>query len=88
MLNVEQMLESVREEGRREGKSEAAKSQLRLFFIKHLILFVLGCFIGGGTAVENGQPLGVVVFCAVITGFILSFIKWILFGVVLTILGC
>ena len=28
------------------------------------------------------------VLCAVITGFVFSFIKWILFGVVLTILGC
>lgn len=88
MLNFEQKLESAREKGRREGKAEAAKSQFKFLLVKHLIWFAFGCFIGGGAALENGQPLDVVVLCAVITGFVFSFIKWILFGVVLTILGC
>ena len=88
MPNVEQKLEEAREEGRREGKAAAAKYRLKFLLFKHLIWFAFGCFIGGGAALENGQPLDVVVLCAVITGFVFSFIKWILFGVVLTILGC
>ena len=82
MPNAGQSLEEAREEGRREGKAEAAKSQLKLFLVKHLILFALGCFIGGGVAIESGQSAGVVVLCAGITGFFFSFIKWILFGVI------
>ena len=88
MTHWEQKLEETREEGWREGKSAAAKSQFKFLLVKHLIWFALGCFIGGGAAIGNGQPLGVVVLCAVITGFVLSFIKLILFGVFLTILGC
>ena len=87
-MDFQKQLNQAKEEGRKEAQRELAKSELRYRLLKHLICFAFGCFIGGGVAIENGQPLGVVVLCAVITGFILGFIKWILFGVVLTILGC
>lgn len=87
-MDFQKQLNQAKEEGRKEAQREQAKSELRYRLFKHLIWFAIGCFIGGGAAIENGQPLDVVVLCAVITGFVFSFIKWILFGVVLTILGC
>ena len=81
-------IEKAKEEGKREAEKEHAKSELKYHLIKHLLWFAVGCFIGGGAAIEGGEPFGTVVLWACITGFVVSFIKWILFGIILAILGC
>ena len=88
MADLERRLEEAREDGKRDAEKEHAKFVLKYHLIKHLLWFAFGCFLGGGAAIESGEPFGTVVLWACITGFVVSFIKWILFGIILAILGC
>lgn len=88
MTDLERRLKEAREDGKRDAEKEHAKFVLKCHLIKHLLWFAFGCFIGGGAAIEGGEPFGTVIIWACITGFVVSFIKWILFGIILAILGC
>ena len=88
MTDLDRQLKEAREEGRREAEVEQAKSELRFYLIKHLVWFVIGCLVGGGVAIHAGAPSQWVLICAVGTGFVVSFIQWIILALFLSILGC
>ena len=88
MSDLARQLKEAREEGRREAEVEQAKSELRYHLVKHLVWFVIGCLVGGGATIHAGAPSQWVLICAVVTGFVLGFIKWIILALFLSILGC
>ena len=88
MTDLDRQLKEAREEGRSVAEVEQAKSELRFYLTKLLVWFVIGCLVGGGVAIHAGVPSQWGLICAVGTGFVFSFIKWIILAIFLLILGC